>query len=116
MTPSDRIREWLSNNPDDIVLRALFGAMLLGTAGVLGLDFAEMQAALPAAETHAPAGPVASPSGEPLPPSRRGADRKHPARAPDKALCGAHDLRTSGRRETDGDRYDRAGHGGILLG
>jgi hypothetical protein len=87
MTPSDRIREWLSNNPDDIVLRALFGAMLLGTAGVLGLDFAEMQAALPAAETHAPAGPVASPSGEPLPPSRRGADRKHPARAPDKALA-----------------------------
>ncbi|NWG24861.1 MAG: hypothetical protein HXY30_10705 [Pseudorhodoplanes sp.] len=85
MTLSDRIREWLASNPDDIVLRALFGAMLIGTASVLGLDFAEMQA-LPAAETPAPAGPVASPSDEPLPPARRGADRKHPARSPDKAL------------------------------
>ena len=43
-----RLRRWVGDAPDDVVLRAVFGVMLAMTAGLLGLDFSTMDAQAPA--------------------------------------------------------------------
>jgi hypothetical protein len=74
-----RIESWLVEHADEAVLRWLFGAMLVGTATVLALDFA----ALNAQETTRTSLPRTS---EPLPSSRPDGDEGAPLPRPDGAL------------------------------
>lgn len=85
-----RLVEWLSDRPDDHVLRWLFGAMLAASVGVLALDYAQMltPAEQKTALTRTSADPAVKPSAEPLP-ARRGGDerRRGPLRTADKRLA-----------------------------
>ena len=91
-----RFERWLNACPDDVVLRWLFGAVLVATVSVLALDYYEMYTA-PEVETAlvSPSSPLSTPSSkpadEPLPPARRAGDdkRRAPLRVSDKQLAAA---------------------------
>ena len=78
----DRVVEWLSDRPDDHILRWIFGVMVASAAVVACLDYIEMvqaprrQAILSPETLSEPA--IARPSAEPLP-SRRGNERRAPS-------------------------------------
>jgi hypothetical protein len=83
---------WLNATPDDAILNWLFGAMLIATVSVLGLDYwqmsqaAEQQASIETATPDTPSNP-AKPSDVPLTPARRDGDKRvGPLRVSDKAL------------------------------
>jgi hypothetical protein len=88
-----RVVAWLNATPDDTVLNWMFGAMLLATVSVLGLDYwqmsqaAEQQASIEPSQVDTPSNP-AKPSDVPLAPSKRGGDDKRvgPLRVSDKQL------------------------------
>jgi hypothetical protein len=91
-----RFERWLNACPDDVVLRWLFGAVLIATASVLALDYYEMYTA-PDMETAlispaSPSSPASNqPADQPLPPARHGGDdkRRAPLRVSDKQLAAA---------------------------
>jgi hypothetical protein len=91
-----RFERWLNACPDDVVLRWLFGAVLIATVSVLALDYYEMVSA-PEEQTAmigpaSPSSPASSkPSDSPLPPARRAGDdtRRAPLRISDKQLAAA---------------------------
>ncbi len=92
-TARQRALAWLHATPDDAILNWLFGAMLLATVAVLGLDYwqmwqaAEQQAATEPAQTDAPSANPSKPSDVPLAPARTGGDRRTgPLRVSDKQL------------------------------
>jgi hypothetical protein len=98
----ERLERWLRERADDDVLRWLFGAMLVATVGVLGLDYVVLNSrgGEPAWESPA-ASPASTPSAQPLPPSKRAGETGRPAplRRPDAQLQGkmTFDLAADGR-------------------
>jgi hypothetical protein len=92
-TARARVTAWLHATPDDTILNWLFGAMLLGTVSVLGLDYwqmwerGEQQSAIEPSQPDTPANP-AKPSDVPLAPARKSGDDKRvgPLRVSDKQL------------------------------
>jgi len=90
----DRFMEWLNDRPDETVLRALFGAVLAATIGVVTLDAFEWATApaptpLAAPSTDAPS--TGMPSSQPLPAvrPRSGERRAAPLRQRDERLKAA---------------------------
>ena len=90
-----RFERWLNACPDDVVLRWLFGVVLIATVSVLALDYYEMYSA-PEEQTAlvsplSPSTPSSKPADEPLPPARRAGDdkRRAPLRVSDKQLAAA---------------------------
>ena len=91
-----RFERWLNACPDDVVLRWLFGVVLIATVSVLALDYYEMYSA-PEEQTamvspSSPSPPASSkPTDQSLPPARRAGDdkRRAPLRVSDKQLAAA---------------------------
>ncbi|MET0867573.1 MAG: hypothetical protein ABWY35_05685 [Pseudorhodoplanes sp.] len=84
----ERVVEWLSDRPDDHILRWLFGVMVAATVAVTALDYVEMLQTPQRQLSPGVTGDPVKPSAEPLP-SRRGGDRRGPGmlRTADKRLA-----------------------------
>jgi hypothetical protein len=84
-----KVTAWLTERPDDHVLSALFGAVLVATVSVLGLDYYEMaNAPEPAIMPAGTPEPALQPGAQPLPARKNGDRRSAPLRRPDAKLGG----------------------------
>jgi hypothetical protein len=84
MTRRDRLAAWLAHRPDDALLRTIFAAMLVGTAGVLALDYQELAARAADPGTVEPASRTVP--AEPLPAVEPDRDGPGPATQPSGRL------------------------------